>query len=47
MPIVGLLVAIVILLGTVAFIFNCPTIGGVLIGVAFAMAYMAISNKLK
>lgn len=47
MPIVGLLVTIIILLGTGAFIFNCPTIGGILIGVAFAMAYMAISNKLK
>ena len=47
MPIVGLLVAIVIWLGVGAFIFNCPTIGGVLIGVAVAMAYTAISNKLK
>lgn len=47
MPIVGLLVMIVIGLGVGAFIFNCPIIGGVLIGVALAMAYMAISNKLK
>jgi hypothetical protein len=47
MPIVGLLVTSIILLGVVAFIFKCPTIGGVLIGIAFAIAYMAISNKLK
>lgn len=47
MPIVGLLVTIVILLGTVAFIFNCPTLGGILVCGAFAMAYTAISNKLK
>jgi len=47
MPIVGLLVAFIILLGTGAFIFNCPTIGGIFVGVAFAMAYTAIANKLK
>lgn len=47
MPIVGLLIAIVILLGTIDFIFDCPAIGGILVGVAFAMAYTVISNKLK